>query len=504
MTSSIIPNINPENINTYENYFRGTKALKDNFSDKELKIKSNTREFKSIEKDSGYDEIFLNDESQIFGGITNHISFLYPPKIRGYQNRIGFRYYKEDPLSQKNDIPYFTLVKDQNRKFIILEKGSQIKDINGNSFVIKDIDCFDIILNIIKEKIKSDDDFLTYPNSTCEILGFIYACKSSLENKKNNNIELLHPFFPCPFIKETFIEEETDIDSSKYYLEPILYNDHISLLLFYYKKRRDNFYYRKNIIFDMSSFHYKTILKNDPTFPEDMKSYLIKFPESPIQIGSSCSMWFYASMLFLLKEKIEMPFNKNSLYKIIEKIYDLFDIEKKDIFNSKIIEREKENIDKNMFVSYKLAFRAFIDVDATLAQLYCLKNIGSGKLGEYQKIFIELKNKLNLLKINNIYYSKIFNVKIVSEEEMKYLKSLLSQAEEHFSSIIDNRKKILQKSDKYPQRDLEVSINFFTSSIKELNSQLLEKDEKYSLYSKHKLHKLYFDNSDVFLNIMDN
>lgn len=189
----------------------------------------------------------MNDDSEIFGGITNHISFLYPPKIRGYQKRIGFRYYKEEPLSHKNDIPYFTLVKDQNRKFIILEKDSQIKDVNGNSFVIKDIDCFDIILNIIKEKIKSDDDFLTYPNSTCEILGFIYACKSSLENKKNN-IELLHPFFPCPFIKETFIEEETDIDSSKYYLEPILYNDHISLLLFYYKKRRANFYCRKNII----------------------------------------------------------------------------------------------------------------------------------------------------------------------------------------------------------------------------------------------------------------
>ena len=130
----------------------------------------------------------------------------------------------------------------------------------------------------------------------------------------------MHPFFPCPFIKETFIEEETDIDPSKYYLEPILYNDHISLLLFYYKKRRANFYCRKNIIFDMSSFHYKTILKNDPTFPDDMKSYLIKFPESPIQIGSSCSMWFYASMLFLLEEK-EAFFNEKNKFQNI--LYDI-------------------------------------------------------------------------------------------------------------------------------------------------------------------------------------
>ena len=66
------------------------------------------------------------------------------------------------------------------------------------------------------------------------------------------------------------------------------------------------------------------------------------------------------------------------------------------------------------------------------------------------------------------------------------------------------RKKILQKPDEYPQRDLDISIKDFTATIKELKSKLSEKDEKYSLYSKHKLHKLFFDNSDVFLNIFDN
>ena len=116
-------NINPENetqkIFSYKNYFKGTKILKDNFSDKDLKIESNMRVFKSKEKDCGYDEIFLNEDSEIFGGISNQISFLYPHNIRGYQNRIGFRYYKEEPLSSKNDIPYFTLVKCGVRKFFI-------------------------------------------------------------------------------------------------------------------------------------------------------------------------------------------------------------------------------------------------------------------------------------------------------------------------------------------------------------------------------------------------
>ena len=73
MISSIILNIKSENINSCEKYFKGTKALKDNFSDKELKIKLNMREFKSIGKNKWYDEIFLNDDSEIFGGITNQI-----------------------------------------------------------------------------------------------------------------------------------------------------------------------------------------------------------------------------------------------------------------------------------------------------------------------------------------------------------------------------------------------------------------------------------------------
>jgi len=372
--------INPENttqnMSSYQNYFKGTKQLKDNFFDKDLKIESNVRVFKSDEKDCGYDEIFLNEDSEIFGGISNQISFLYPHNIRGYQNRIGFRYYKEKPLSLQNNIPYFTLIKCGFRKFIILEKDSEIKDINSNTFIIQDLDCFNIIISIIKAKIRKDDHYLTYPNSLIEILGFIYACKYS--ERGINNIQILHPFIPSPFQKESLIEEETDIDSSKYYIEPIIYNKHISLLFFYYKQKRNNYYLRKNIL-------------------------------NNIQIGSSCSMWFYASLLFLIQEKIEIPFNNNALYKIIEKLYDLFNIVEKDITNNKIINKNSDNIVKDEFVSYKLAFKTFIDVDNILDQFNLIKIIGPGALGEYQKVFLELKNNINILKLNNKYYEKIFN-----------------------------------------------------------------------------------------------
>jgi len=382
--SSTNSNINPENNSQKPdlsiNYFAGTKSLKENFIDKDLKIESNVRVFKSKEKGCGYDEIFLNEESEILGGISNQISFLYPHEIRGYQNRIGFRYYKEVPLSSKNNIPYFTLVKTGMRKFIILEKDSEIKDTNNNSFVIKDLDCFDIILTIMRNKIMKDEDCLTYPNSLIEILGFIYASKSI--EKKINNIEILNPFFPSPFIKETLIEEEKRIDPSKFYIEPIVYNKHISLLFFYYKEKRNNLYLRKNILFDMSSSHHKCLIKNDPIFPEEMGYNIAKFPSNNVQFGGSCSMWFYASLIFFLEEEIKLPFNNNTLYKIIEKLYDLFNIKEKDINDTKIIERDAENIVKDEFISFKLVFKPFIEVDAALDQFNCLKIIGPGGLGD--------------------------------------------------------------------------------------------------------------------------
>ena len=512
--SNINSNINPENtyekVFCYENYFKGIKPLKDYFSDKELKISSNIRVFQSKEKDSGYEEIFLNEDSETFAGISNHISFLYPPKIRGYQNRIGFRYYKEEPLISKKNIPYFTLVRIGVTKFKILEKESDIKDNNGASFKIDDLDCLDIMLTIIKEKIKKDEDHLLYPNSTSELLGFIYACKYC-ENKINN-IEILHPFIPSPFSTGTLCEAKKVLDTTKYFLEPIMCNNHISLLFFYYKENWKDFYVRKNIIFDMSSVHYKGLLKLDPIFDEEMTYNIIKFPNNSIQMGSSCSMWFYSSLLFLLRYKIELPFNTSALYQIIEIIYDLLNFKEEDIKRNKITNREFENIDCCSFISYKLALKPFIDIDSILEELNWNKNTGPGGLGEYQKIFLEAKNNVNLLKINIKYYKKVYNIEIISIPQLNNVKSSIAKLENLFYLIIEAKKNkfliITSNEKEHPNlsdlnKNIENSIIDFTSLSKEIKSKISAINKKYPFYSTHKIHELYFDNRDIFLNIMD-
>ena len=99
-------NISQEPI-LYKKYFDGTKQLKGHFKDKELQIISNVRKFRSSKENGGYDEIFVTEEARLFGGISHQISFIFPPNLKTFQNRIGFRFYKENPFKGNiYNIPY--------------------------------------------------------------------------------------------------------------------------------------------------------------------------------------------------------------------------------------------------------------------------------------------------------------------------------------------------------------------------------------------------------------
>ena len=85
----------------YSKYFAGTKQLYKNFDNEDLKIEDRVRVFKKNNSEFGYDEVFSTDWQNIFGGISKQISFIFPHKMRAYNNRIGFRFYNEDPLKNK-------------------------------------------------------------------------------------------------------------------------------------------------------------------------------------------------------------------------------------------------------------------------------------------------------------------------------------------------------------------------------------------------------------------
>ena len=125
-----------------------------------------------------------------------------------------------------------------------MEKNESLRDINNELFLDIELNCFSIIQNIITQKYINENNSI-YGETFPEIIGYCYALKSL---NKFNNFVFIEPLIPEPFKPETLIEDiNPKLDEDITYVEPFIYNDHISLILFTEKKGT-----RLNIIFDIS------------------------------------------------------------------------------------------------------------------------------------------------------------------------------------------------------------------------------------------------------------
>jgi hypothetical protein len=307
------------------------------------------------------------------------------------------------------------------------------------------------------------------------------------------------------------MEEKLKMDTSKIYLEPILYNEHVTLLMSFFKISKYNCLIRKNMLFDMSSVHRKLFLNDDPIFNEDMKYKTQIYPKNPIQLGASSSLWFYATMLVLLENKINNPMESDPLYFIIRKVYKLLEIKEQDISKGKIIERMNENIDKNNFLSYKMALKTFIDFDGVINHFMPATIIGPDDyLGKYQKKIYELRNTLNLIELNAKYYSLVFNKDVYQNGYLEYIRDFLENVEKALINIVEAKRENFNYSMKCIKINSSSFIEKHTAvdiAIKEFDDVIEKACSKIkwniSFYTKDQLFKLFFDDTDIFLNIID-
>ncbi len=308
-----------------------------------------------------------------------------------------------NPKEKKQENPYFTLVLRDYRKFEILEINSTIKDGNNESFIIKNLNCVEIIMKIIKDIfIGGDDVNYEFPYSIVEILGFIYAMK---ENFKNNKI-ILNPYFPSPFIPETKIEI-CENNPETLYIEQILYNKHVSLLIFFFFQDKNLVKKRFNILFDFSYYHYNSIRNKDPVFHPDMYFCQVFPRNGPIQFGSSSSIWFIGTLLKLSKINnlsFEMLNNNELLFDIIKEIHQIMKIDINILSNKLIEEKKNENISISNFISYKMALSPFINIKSIINVLGSTMIKLENELFKYQNLFDEFRKKIFELKMNFCYY----------------------------------------------------------------------------------------------------
>ena len=185
--------------------------------------------------------------------MSSKISLLYIPS--GLKNEkfdenncIGFRYYEEN---QFKICHYFTLIKkNNNKRYYILEKEHKMTNIKDKSFFDEKLDCFSIMRKIIFEKYEKEEETFLNGELFPEIIGFAYSMVYLGQFKHFIAVE---PLILDQMNRDAIIERlPKELEKNIGYIEPILYNNHVSVLLV--KKSINNLKKRVNIVIPKKIF----------------------------------------------------------------------------------------------------------------------------------------------------------------------------------------------------------------------------------------------------------
>ena len=113
------------------------------------------------------------------------------------------------------------------------------------------------------------------------------------------NFKLIEPFFPSPFDEDSKLEniEEKSVQEGLTYIEPILFNEHISIFLITYKNKT-----RLNLLIDPSLYHVDIIQKDCVIFNYKMNFFWVH-PSYKIQSGLSvvCGLLDKSFLFWIIK-----------------------------------------------------------------------------------------------------------------------------------------------------------------------------------------------------------
>ena len=492
---------------TYEKYFNKTLQLKDIDKNHNLiqelnkKGESVGRKFYNKNLELKYEERFVSNILQAFIQISPNITFIFPPGVNKLSGIIAYRFYSTNPKNLPKTFSYFTLVLKHDRKYEILEKNSSIKDANNEPFIEENLNCLDIMIKIIKGKFSSDINF-QFPHSKIEILGFIYSAM----NEDFGNFKLIEPFYPSPLNENSKLENLDKNNKDINYIEPILFNEHISIFLVAFKGSE-----RNNLLIDPSLYHYDIINKDSGTFPRSMRWFLTS-PNTKIQSGPCCSIWFIGQILsFLDSKKNNQELKKiNNIIDTVNKINELMNKEKVIYFKDCNYSEPKNLIniscDDKYFVSHRLLFCPFLDINGFtyLTNLIDYKYVNfAGKL----KLKLDsVRLEINNLENNKKYYElshQNFNINIDSIKS-NYIDALgdynlyildIKKMESKYDSLInlEERRNLYDK-----QKLIEEKIDKIMPTKEMIECQTVK-----GIYDDERMRKIYLEGNDV-LTLLNN
>lgn len=408
-----------------------------------------------------YYEIFEDKRLNILGQ-TKKISLLFFPMEDNVQpfemkNCFGFRYYEKNVRDKCN---YFTLIKKEKKGYYILEKRENIKDVDNVSFFNKDLDCFSIMKNIVYDKYKENYIHNKSPHGELfsEIIGYIY---SLIYLGQFKNFILLEPFIPNRSVKESLKEEIPSVlQDNVGYIEPILFENHVSVLLIV----KDEILKRKNYLLDMSRYHSKKNIYDYTLIPICLIKNLTAYPNKSIQKNNSCGLWCYGILDLIYSSNIyngpqdildKIEFNRSDFYidvvnLLSEKIYGLKGMINFETFDASEVDVKKiyDSIDGEIISFLKECIKNYY---FSLSQKYDW--IGKNKddvqgmdlLFNYEKLFEEIIKYKGELEMNNEYFKEYcepeyynLNIKKKMEFQLDKVINFYNSVNENFSKEFRN------------------------------------------------------------------
>ena len=411
------------------------------------------RIFLDKNKKGKYIEIFKN-KIMDFLGISQNITFIYAysDEVKDHYDSnkiIGFRYYENGANELGN---YFTLIKKSYSKYFILEKDKTIYDITDNKFYDENLDCLKIMKKIIINKNKNKeigDNGEIFP----EIIGYCLAL-SSIKNL--GNLVFLEPLIANLDLNCLILESlPTNLDTNLIYIEPFIYDGHISTIFSSFKDKR------YSIFLDMSHHHFDGKNPLFPFLPKSIKNAYHEFlPKKEIQEYSSCFLWFYGEIEYLLQHK---NYSFKELYNNLKEdnldfLVDLINLLSKDIEGNecliKVIKKQDKILDKAEKVEFNrypfftgfeyyemhkdIIFNKFLDISKFVNNRFLYpfeKDIFYGS----QSFITSTYNFKNKLLLNLRYYNMNPENKDFDYEKKLILKSieLINEALNFFKKEYD-------------------------------------------------------------------
>ena len=376
---------------------------------------------------------------------------------------------------------------------------------DNKSFYDENLNCYEIIRNIIINKFKNKiigDNGETFP----EIIGFCYA----LVTLNNKYFKFVEPLIANINTKNCIVDSIPQIIKDEYiYIESFIYDGHISLIIS--SKAKANARY--NIILDMSNYHFNEEIPNLIFLPKSLKEKNIIYPQTPIQEYSSCFLWLFGEIECLLKYEKYSTFK--SIFNILESGIDFY-IDIINLLSNEIdgiqcmIQKEKErynqkNIDKIDFnriwtkkgkqyysIHKDIVYTKFLNIRKLLLDMGIFAYLGEitilSRCQNKVECIYELKNNIDL---NCKYYDFLPQTDAI----LKGMEILLQYSEE-----IDDLIKIFKKE--YPVAFYQANIFSYVGEIKDLTSQTNKLDE----VMKRRIYNFSFENfmEEIYNNYLVN